>query len=425
MGSLTHCACVVGALGLTLSGLVVTGGEAAGADRTPSAVRSAALAASADDVLSDRIVIDQGHVDAVAPRMADGEFRTLFRDSRTSDVVWREPGSVIMHLTDKSKQVVPDPAGGSAFIGEAGQVYYSIPQTQDPAILWAGWSTEAFSTSSVQGQLSFSLDKVEGPGGLLIFNWSPFGEPLMRFDSRDGLPDTYAVSAVTHEHANWVFTEQGVYRLTFTVSATLASGEEVSDSQTYTMAVGDIDPDDVSLPGDSGGDTGGGDSGGDSGGGSGGDASGGSDGGSGGGTGGDQGGNTGGDSGGGSGGGQGGDGGDASGGGSGSGSGGGTGGDQGGNTGGDSGGDSGGGQGGDGGEESGVGGSEGSAGGGSGGGLGADAGTGNGTAGIGDSELARTGADMTVPLGAGGAALLAGAGALYLSRRRPRGAERR
>ncbi|AUA17068.1 hypothetical protein CFP59_09261 [Streptomyces malaysiensis subsp. malaysiensis] len=385
MGSLTHCACVVGALGLTLSGLVVTGGEAAGADRTPSAVRSAALAASADDVLSDRIVIDQGHVDAVAPRMADGEFRTLFRDSRTSDVVWREPGSVIMHLTDKSKQVVPDPAGGSAFIGEAGQVYYSIPQTQDPAILWAGWSTEAFSTSSVQGQLSFSLDKVEGPGGLLIFNWSPFGEPLMRFDSRDGLPDTYAVSAVTHEHANWVFTEQGVYRLTFTVSATLTSGEEVSDSQTYTMAVGDIDPDDVSLPGDSGGDTGGGDSGGDSGGGSGGDASGGS----------------------------------------GGGSGGGTGGGQGGNTGGDSGGDSDGGQGGDGGEESGVGGSEGSSGGGSGGGLGADAGTGSGTAGIGDSELARTGADMTVPLGAGGAALLAGAGALYLSRRRPRGAERR
>ncbi|MYX55500.1 LPXTG cell wall anchor domain-containing protein [Streptomyces sp. SID8382] len=336
-------------------------------------------------MLSDRIVIDQGHVDAVAPRMADGEFRTLFRDSRTSDVVWREPGSVIMHLTDKSKQVVPDPAGGSAFIGEAGQVYYSIPQTQDPAILWAGWSTEAFSTSSVQGQLSFSLDKVEGPGGLLIFNWSPFGEPLMRFDSRDGLPDTYAVSAVTHEHANWVFTEQGVYRLTFTVSATLTSGEEVSDSQTYTMAVGDIDPDDVSLPGDSGGDTGGGDSGGDSGGGSGGDASGGS----------------------------------------GGGSGGGTGGGQGGNTGGDSGGDSDGGQGGDGGEESGVGGSEGSSGGGSGGGLGADAGTGSGTAGIGDSELARTGADMTVPLGAGGAALLAGAGALYLSRRRPRGAERR
>ncbi|MFD7817350.1 choice-of-anchor M domain-containing protein [Streptomyces sp. NPDC059785] len=204
-------------------------------------------------MVDERIVIDQGHVDAVAPRIVEGRFRTLFRDSRTSDIVWREPSSVIMHLTAAGRDVVPDPAGSLAFVGEPGDTYYCIPQTQDPDLLWAGWSTEAFGSSSVQGGLSFSLDEIEGPGDLLVFGWSPFGEPLMRFDSSDGLPDTYAVPAVTHEHANWVFTEQGVYRLTFTVAATLASGEQVKDSQTYTMAVGDVDTDDVSLPGDSGG----------------------------------------------------------------------------------------------------------------------------------------------------------------------------
>ncbi|MGW3974331.1 choice-of-anchor M domain-containing protein [Streptomyces ardesiacus] len=434
MGSLARSACVVGALSLTLSGLVSVSAEADGVGRVVGGAYAADAGAVAEDVHDERIVIDQGHVDAVAPRMVDGTFRTLFRDSRTSDIVWREPESVIMHLTSEGREVVPDPAGGAAFIGEAGHVYYMIPQVQDPALLWAGWSTEAFSSSAVQGKFSFSLDQVEGPGGVLVFGWSPFGEPLMRFDSRDGLPDTYGVPAVTHEHANWVFTEPGVYRLTFTVAATLASGEQVEDSQTYTMAVGDVDPDDVTLPGDSGGDTGGstgGDTGGDTGGSSGGD------------TGGDTGGNSGGDTGGSTGGDTGGD----TGGSSGGGTGGSSGGDSGGDTGGDAGGDSNGSAGGDSGQVTGggaggdsgddtagtSGGASGSGTGGASGGTGAadgsggSAGTGSvangGQVGDGGKELAHTGAEVAVPLGAGGAVLLlAGAGAVYIGRRRSRAA---
>lgn len=231
---------------------------------------SSAAEAAAGDVLDERIVIDGGHVDAIAPRLVNDEFRTLFKDSRTRDVVWREPTSVIMHLTSKGKETIPDPAGGLSFIGSPGDVYYSIPQTQNPEVLWAGWCTEAFQSTGIKGDFKLSLDKVEGPGSLLVFGWSPFGEPLMRFDSRDGLPDAYKVPARTHEHANWVFTKEGVYRMTFTFEARLASGEDVSDSRVFTMAVGDVDPSGVSLPGedgDTGGQTGGGqDGGGDSGG---------------------------------------------------------------------------------------------------------------------------------------------------------------
>ncbi|MFI1019682.1 choice-of-anchor M domain-containing protein [Streptomyces olivaceus] len=414
MRVLARFACVLGVLCSALSGPVLAAGGA----------QAAGAGASADGVLDERVVIDRGHVDAVAPRMVDGRLRTLFRDSRTSDVVWREPGSVIMHLTAGSRHVVPDPAGESAFIGEAGQVYHLLPQTQDPALLWAGWSTEAFEPSAVQGRFSLSLDEVEGPGGLLVFNWSPFGEPLMRFDSRDGLPDAYAVPPVTHEHANWVFTEQGVYRMTFTVAATLASGEEVKDSQTYTMAVGDVDPGDVPLPGDSDGDSGGG-SGGDSGGVGG---VGGGD--SGGGSGDDSGGESEGATGGGSGGGSV----EGAGGGSAGGSDGGSGGGSGGGLGDDSGavagGASAGGPGGAvGGGTASVGGTGAVAGGGSGEGAGTSTGTGTGTgtgtaggvSGSGGPELARTGAGAAVPLGLGGAgAVLVGAGAVYLVRRTPR-----
>ncbi|WP_206300627.1 choice-of-anchor M domain-containing protein, partial [Streptomyces scopuliridis] len=259
---------MVGVLALAAAGLVSVGGVDSGG----TAAGAVSVAYGADpavdpapnDVVDERIVIDSGHVDAIAPRLVEGKFRTLFRDSRTSNAVWHEPTSVIMHLTSKSKETIPDPAGGLAFIGNPGDVYHSIPQTQNPEVLWAGWNTEAFQAADIQGEFELSLDEVEGPGSLLVFGWSPFGEPLMRFDTRDGLPDTYHVPARTHEHANWAFTEEGVYRMTFTFKARLASGEDVSDSQVFTMAVGDVDPDGVSLPGDGGdvgGQTGGGDGG--------------------------------------------------------------------------------------------------------------------------------------------------------------------
>ncbi|NED13012.1 choice-of-anchor M domain-containing protein [Streptomyces sp. SID9124] len=250
----------MGALALSLAGLVSAGAasQAGATVTTAPAVYTVTPAADAatDEVHSERTVIDNGHVDAIAPRMVDGRFRTLFKDSRTTDVVWREPSSVIMHLTDKGELTIPE--DGYDFLGAPGDMVYMIPQTQNPDVLWAGWSTEAFQEADLRGPFELSLNSVEGPGSLLLFGWSPFGEPEMKCDSSDGLPDAYSVPARTHEHSNWVFTQPGVYRLGFSFSATLSSGEVVSDTQIFTMAVGDVDVDSIVLPGDDGGETDGG-----------------------------------------------------------------------------------------------------------------------------------------------------------------------
>ncbi|MFJ1733643.1 choice-of-anchor M domain-containing protein, partial [Streptomyces sp. NPDC088254] len=244
----------MGALALSMAGLVSVG-AASGTDPVANAAPAAyaaPLAAdpAASDVVDERIVIDTGHVDAIAPRMVNGEFRTLFKDSRTTEVVWREPRSVIMHLTTAGELTIPD--AGFDFLGAPGDVIYMIPQTQNPEVLWAGWSTEAFRDSDIQGTFELSLNTLEGPGQLLMFDWDMFGQAVMKFDSTDGIGDTYPVAAQTHEHSNWAFTEPGVYRLGFTFSATLASGEVVSDTQIFTMAVGDVDTDSIALPGDNG-----------------------------------------------------------------------------------------------------------------------------------------------------------------------------
>ena len=63
------------------------------------------------------------------------------------------------------------------------------------------------------------------------------------------LPDATTINADTHRHNYWAFSAEGVYRLTFEMSGTLASGQQVSDRQVLTVAVGNIDPSTVSPAG--------------------------------------------------------------------------------------------------------------------------------------------------------------------------------
>jgi hypothetical protein len=203
---------------LVLAGAALASVSAVGGGGGDAALRTLPAASVAEtaagDVVDERTVIDTGHVDAIAARLVDGEFRTLFKDSRDpAAVVWREPASVVMHLTPAGEQTVPDPPGGLGFLGEPGDVFHLIPQVQDPDVLWAGWNTESFAAADLQGRFTLSLDAIEGPGALVIRGWSPFGEPLPRFDTRDGMPDGYEVEAGTHEHANWAFTEEDVHLL--------------------------------------------------------------------------------------------------------------------------------------------------------------------------------------------------------------------
>lgn len=222
----------------------------------PSAYAYAAVAAprvEADEppVMSERTVIDVGHVDAVSPRMTDGGFQSLLLDDRDAlNPVWRTPESVILHLTPAGALPLTADDLGFNFLGSPGDTVYVIPQTQDPDLIWAGWSTQSFTTGDVTGDMRLSLDIVEGPGDVVLWQWSPFGEPEMIIDGRNGLPASYAVPPGTHQHANWAFTKSGVYRLTFRWSAELADGTKVEDASKYTFAVGDVDTSSIELPSD-------------------------------------------------------------------------------------------------------------------------------------------------------------------------------
>lgn len=180
-------------------------------------------------------VLTEGHVDYAA-RLVDGRLRSLIKDGTSpGSVVWREPASVTFAVGDNARTTIPS---GATFLGRPGDMVWVMPQLQRAGVLWAGWNTEELNGAQVDGPLAWRLDAVAGPGDVTIFQAGVFGEPDVLFRSADGLPDTRSVPLGTHAHGNWVFSREGAYRLTFTMSVRLRSGEAVEDTQTLPVTVG-------------------------------------------------------------------------------------------------------------------------------------------------------------------------------------------
>ncbi len=193
-------------------------------------------------------VIDNGHLD-LAARPADDGLSFEIKEGSAQVHSWYEPDEVVLHVKPAARRKV---AEGYEFVGDVGSSMWLLPMQQIDGLVWPGWSTEEFATSDVRGDVSFSLDSAEGPGSVAVFSTGATGSVTIGLDSRDGLPDVLAHSAHAHSHWNWAFTAEGVYRTTFTVSATLADGRTVRDTETLAWVVGNgTDPSAV-VPGDGG-----------------------------------------------------------------------------------------------------------------------------------------------------------------------------
>lgn len=195
-------------------------------------------------VVTGERVLDAGHVD-MGPTFVDGQWRFLIHDDvakadAAASSVWRSPEQTVFHVVDDARLTVPgDPAYG--FVGaEPGSDVWVVPQTQDPDVVWLGWNTQDPEVmQTIDRGITLSLTGVQGPGVVTTYLQSgSFGEPQVLFDSRVTEPQRAWVDVNTHTHANWVFTEPGVYLLRVQADADLVDGTSVSDSQLIRFAVG-------------------------------------------------------------------------------------------------------------------------------------------------------------------------------------------
>ncbi|MBT0774034.1 TIGR03773 family transporter-associated surface protein [Kineosporia sp. J2-2] len=211
----------------TLSAALVTGNAV-----SPglSAATAAATAAT------DRVVISDGHVD-MGPRIVDGTWRVQLRDDTQSPSVWRDIDSVVLHGSEATRITVPS-GDAYSFLGETGSEVYVFPQTQRAGVVWPGWNTQDPSVvDGVTGDITWTVQSVDGPGDFHLFLSDSFGNPSLIFDGGKPYPQSTRIDPNTHVHGSWAFSKAGVYQVHMQMSATSTQGQALTDSQTLYLAV--------------------------------------------------------------------------------------------------------------------------------------------------------------------------------------------
>jgi len=191
-------------------------------------------------VATDEVVISEGHVD-VGPHYVDGDWTLMAHDDTAEPSTWRHLDKTVLKITDAAVLRVPDDPA-YAFIGaDAGTDVYVVPQTQTPGVAWLGWNTQDPTVmNTIDRGVSLGLGRVDGPGDLVVYLQSgSFEAPDPLWDSRSADNEQLWVDVNTHTHANWVFTEPGVYLVEATASADLIDGSTVTDTQILRFAVGE------------------------------------------------------------------------------------------------------------------------------------------------------------------------------------------
>jgi len=110
-----------------------------------------------------------------------------------------------------------------AFLGPPGAPVWILPQTQDITLPYVGISTEEVPPGVFNGPISIELRKVEGPGNFFAWANPGLGEPpIIKFICTNGVVSTQynTMTPLTgsHEHYNWAFSTNGLYRVTFRCS---------------------------------------------------------------------------------------------------------------------------------------------------------------------------------------------------------------
>ena len=166
-----------------------------------------------------------GHFD-LGPAIENGTLVARVKDDRSQPAQWVDPSSLTFALGDAARITAPADLG---FVASAGSSVWLIPSTQIAGVPWLGLNSQREEiVTGTTGPVQFTLDAVEGPGRVAVFNAGALGSGVGEHVF-DGPGTGYTLGANTHAHQNWVFTAPGTYTLTITMRVT-PNGEALAGS---------------------------------------------------------------------------------------------------------------------------------------------------------------------------------------------------
>lgn len=157
-----------------------------------------------------------GHFD-LGPAIENGTLVARVKDDRSQPAQWVDPSSLTFALGDAARITAPADLG---FVATPGSSVWLIPSTQIAGVPWLGLNSQREEiVTGTTGPVQFTLDAVEGPGRVAVFNAGALGSGVGEHVF-DGPGTGYTLGANTHAHQNWVFTAPGTYTLTITMHVT-------------------------------------------------------------------------------------------------------------------------------------------------------------------------------------------------------------
>lgn len=166
-----------------------------------------------------------GHFD-LGPAIENGTLVARVKDDRSQPAQWVDPSSLTFALGDAARITAPADLG---FVATPGSSVWLIPSTQIAGVPWLGLNSQREEiVTGTTGPVQFTLDAVEGPGRVAVFNAGALGSGVGEHVF-DGPGTGYTLGANTHAHQNWVFTAPGTYTLTISMRVT-PNGEALAGS---------------------------------------------------------------------------------------------------------------------------------------------------------------------------------------------------
>ena len=167
----------------------------------------------------------EGHFD-LGPAIENGTLVARVKDDRRQPAQWVDPSSLTFALGDAARITAPADLG---FVATPGSSVWLIPSTQIAGVPWLGLNSQREEiVTGTTGPVQFTLDAVEGPGRVAVFNAGALGSGVGEHVF-DGPGTGYTLGANTHAHQNWVFTAPGTYTLTISMRVT-PNGEALAGS---------------------------------------------------------------------------------------------------------------------------------------------------------------------------------------------------
>ena len=158
----------------------------------------------------------EGHFD-LGPAIENGSLVARIKDDRTQPAQWVDPSTLTFALGEAARITAPADLG---FVATAGSSVWLIPSTQIAGVPWLGLNSQREEiVTGTTGPVQFTLDAVEGPGRVAVFNAGALGSGVGEHVF-DGPGTGYTLGANTHAHQNWVFTAPGTYTLTISMRVT-------------------------------------------------------------------------------------------------------------------------------------------------------------------------------------------------------------